>query len=143
MRTPIEPDLDPLVSNATPPAGPTTPHPTGGRLHLSLSVGDLGRATAFYRNVVSAGAPELAADVAVGRYDVLVFTAPSTVRRLLEAGVAAGVDAASGAARARRVAIGPATAEALVEEGLPADAVAREPGDSGLLEALRRLPIDR
>ena len=100
-------------------------------------------ATAFYRNVVSSGARELAADVALGRYDVLVFTAPSTVRRLLEAGVAAGVDAASGAARARRVAIGSATAEALAEEGLAADAVAREPGDSGLLEALRRLPIDR
>jgi len=68
-----------------------------------------------------------------GRLDVLTFASPSAVQRfraLLDP------DALAAAARCVVAAIGPVTAEALRDAGLPASAIAVRPGVEGLVDAI-------
>lgn len=95
-------------------------------------------AVPFYRNVAAPGLAELARDVAAGRYDALVFTAPSTLRRLLEGAGERVAELRERLGRVALVAIGEVTAEALRAESLRVSAVAGEPTDRGIVEALRR-----
>jgi uroporphyrinogen III methyltransferase/synthase len=94
-------------------------------------------AVAFYRNVADPSAARTAERIREGVYDGIVFTSPSTLERLLEA---AGENA-SALRRAlggvRRVAIGEVTAAALRGLALEPDAVAAEPTEAGIVEAVR------
>lgn len=93
---------------------------------------------AFYRTVPSPHAEELARNVAAGSYEVIIFTSPSNLTFLLQAGGAQGVPIEQGINTARRIAIGKTTAAALGREGFAAHAVARTPDDRGILDALLR-----
>jgi len=96
-------------------------------------------AVPFYRTVPAASASQTALELERGSYDAVVFTAPSTLRALL-AGAPAGREAVlRGLARVARVAIGPVTAEALAEAGVPAHAVADSPAAESIAEALVRV----
>lgn len=67
------------------------------------------------------------------RFDLVVFSAPSIVRRFVElTGDALG-------ARVKNIAIGQPTAQALREAGLPVDAIAGEPTPAGLALAAQEL----
>ena len=68
-----------------------------------------------------------------GELDVLTFASPSAVRFLLDALPPAGREAA---ARCAVAAIGPVTAQALAEAGLPADVVAERATGEDLVAAL-------
>jgi uroporphyrinogen-III synthase len=90
-------------------------------------------AVPFYRSVPAPGVAAVAADLARGRYDAVVFTSPSSLRFLVEADPDA---VGSALARLRRVAIGPTTAAALARRGWPADSVASTPDDDGITSAV-------
>jgi uroporphyrinogen-III synthase len=90
-------------------------------------------AVAFYRSVPAPDVAGVAADVARGRYDAVVFTSPSSLRFLVEAAPDAVGSALAGL---RRVAIGPTTAAALTRRGWPAHAVATAPTDDGIATAV-------
>lgn len=94
-------------------------------------------AVPFYRNVPAPGVARLARDVAAGRYDAAVFTAPSTLRRLLEGAGQRSAELREALRRIPLVAIGEVTAEAIEEQSLPVAAVAAEPTDRGVAAALR------
>jgi uroporphyrinogen-III synthase len=96
-------------------------------------------AVAFYRTVAAPDVSETASRVGRERFDVIVFTSPSTLRALLEA---AGPDFEAlidGLRGARRVALGRVTAKAMAEHGLAADAIARRPDDEALVDAVMEL----
>jgi len=93
-------------------------------------------AVAFYRNVAARDVGAIANAIVAGRYDIVVFTSPSSLARLLETALPGLAPALR---RASRVAIGRVTARALQEADLPAHAVAAEPTDGGLVRAL--LPL--
>jgi uroporphyrinogen III methyltransferase/synthase len=87
-----------------------------------------------YRNVAAAvDVPALRNALACGELDVLTFASPSAVHRF-----AALLDDSSRAAarRCRVAAIGPVTAEALQEVGLPATVIASRAGVPGLVAAV-------
>ena len=87
---------------------------------------------AAYRADRAAVEPKEIAGLQAAPPRVILFGSPRTADALLE------VVGASGRAwveSAKRVAIGPTTAAALAERGLPAAAVASEPTPQGLLEA--------
>ena len=96
-------------------------------------------AVAFYRNVPAPGLVALAAEVGSGRYDIVVFTSPSTLHRLLGADPQETTGVRAALRDCRRVAIGPVTAQALEHEDLAADAVALTPDDDGIVAAVGRL----
>jgi len=98
---------------------------------------------AFYRNVPASGVAEVARDVHGGRFDVAVFTSPSTVRRLIAAGAAAGLDVLPALGRMGLVAIGQVTALALADLGLPVGAIAERPSDDGIAAAVMRIAAGR
>ena len=100
-------------------------------------------AHAFYRNVPAPGTTELAREVHGGRYDLAVFTSPSTLRRLVDAGAQAGLDLLPPLRGMGLVAIGPVTARALEELGLPVGAVALRPTDRGVAAAVARAAAQR
>jgi uroporphyrinogen-III synthase len=77
-------------------------------------------------------APEIAEGLATGRIDAIVLSSPSSARGLV---AACGRDPST-YTTARIVAIGPTTAAAIAELGLPVAAQAAEPSDRGLFEAL-------
>lgn len=94
-----------------------------------------------YRTLLAA--PEegarLAALIRDGALDALTFTSPSTVRGVVTMLNAAGLDVAALSAAASRPAIlciGPTTAQAARDAGLPVDAVAGEHSGDGLVRAL-------
>lgn len=91
---------------------------------------------AVYRTLPAPWVGELAESVARGHFDVVVFTAPSALRSILDASGAAGDRVASALARAARVAIGPTTAEALVEASFLPDAVAGRPDEEAVAAAI-------
>jgi uroporphyrinogen-III synthase len=91
-------------------------------------------AVAFYRTVASPESQAAALAVARGAYDAVIFTSPSTFLRLREAGGGEAFDA--GLRRARRVAIGGVTAEALSAAGFAAAAVAERPTVEAMVEAV-------
>jgi len=107
---------------------------------LARRLRDLGLrvdAVPFYRNVPAPGLAALAADLVAGRYDAAVFTAPSTLRRLLEGAGERLAELREALARMPLVAIGEVTAAAIEEQALPVGAVAGEPTDEGLAAAVR------
>jgi uroporphyrinogen III methyltransferase/synthase len=88
----------------------------------------------IYRTVPAPlDAARLRAALAEGTLDALTFASPSAVRAFVGH---LDAEARAAAARAIRVAIGPASAAALAEAGLDADAVAGEPGAGGIVRAL-------
>ena len=90
-------------------------------------------AVTAYRNVPAEVDPEtLRARVSRGHLDVLTFASPSAARRFREL---LDDDALAAARRCRVAAIGPVTAKALREVGLPPDVVAPQSGVAGLVEA--------
>ena len=92
----------------------------------------------FYRNVPAPGLAAIAADVASGCYDAVVFTSPSTVQRLLDSAGKTKNEAVREALRAGTiVVIGTVTAEAVRRLGLQEPVVAAEPSDEALVAALR------
>jgi uroporphyrinogen-III synthase len=93
-------------------------------------------AVAFYRTVAAAGAAGVAADVASGSYDGVVFTSPSTLRCLLEAAGEGRERVVLALDRMARVAIGPVTASALEDAMIPAAAVAASPDLDGVVAAV-------
>ena len=93
-------------------------------------------AVAFYRTVVSADAGAVARGVGAGAYDVVVVTSPSNLRFMLEAADHERLDLVRALADVGRVAMGPTTAQALSEIGLPAHATATSPDDDGIVEAI-------
>jgi uroporphyrinogen-III synthase len=115
--------------------------PEQSRPALGRRLEELGlrvEAVPFYRNLPAPGLAAIAEDVLAGRYDAIVFTAPSTLRRLLEGAGERGRNLRASLAAASLVAIGPVTAAALEAEGFEVAAVAADPSDRGLLEALGR-----
>lgn len=74
---------------------------------------------------------EIAANL--DRFDLVVFSAPSIVRRFVE------LTGDRLAARAKNISIGQPTAQALRQAGLPVDAIAGEPTPAGLALAAQKL----
>lgn len=91
---------------------------------------------AFYRNVPDSEAAAIARDVKQGRYDVVIFSSPSTLERLLAARPQERREVREALERSRLVAIGEVTARALAREGLRAGAIASEPTDEALARAV-------
>jgi uroporphyrinogen-III synthase len=77
--------------------------------------------------------------VSRGRYDVIVFTSPSTLQRLLEGGWCSRSQLIRALGAASIVAIGQLTARSIEEVGLRAAAVAARPTDDGIVEAITGL----
>jgi uroporphyrinogen III methyltransferase/synthase len=104
---------------------------------LPRGLGDAGAAVdapVAYRNVAAEVDVEaLRAALVAGQLDVLSFASPSAVRRFREL-----LDDASlaRAAHCLVAAIGPTTAQALHEAGLPAQVIASRSGVAGLVEAI-------
>jgi uroporphyrinogen-III synthase len=84
-------------------------------------------------------APQVADDLARGQIDAIVLSSPSSVRGLTSACGRSPSDYAT----TRLVAIGPTTAAAIAEVGLPVAAQAAEPSDQGLFDALVALWKER
>lgn len=91
---------------------------------------------AVYRTVPAPWAADVAASIARGEHDIVVFTAPSAARTILEAGGALRDRVADRLREVRRVALGPTTAKALDEAGLPADVTAAAPTEGAAAEAV-------
>jgi uroporphyrinogen III methyltransferase/synthase len=95
-------------------------------------------AVAFYRNLPARGLSEVVREIVDGKYDAIVFTAPSTLARMLDAAGESERRLRESLRRTALVAIGPVTASALEERGLAASTVAAEPSDAGLANAVLR-----
>lgn len=107
-----------------------------GRPELPAVLGERGalvdEAVAYRTIPRTEPAPEVAEQLKSGQIDAVLLASPSAAR---------GLVAACGRtfhARTRVVAIGPTTAAAAAELGLTVSAVAREPTDDGLIDAIRR-----
>lgn len=101
-----------------------------------LAAGARVDAPVFYRTERAPEATIAAERLVAGRYAVALFSAPSTLRELLDAGDRNGlIDALNGA---RSVAIGQRTASALREAGVPDPLVAERPDVRSIVEAIRR-----
>jgi uroporphyrinogen III methyltransferase/synthase len=113
------------------------PRAAGGRELVAERLREAGAAVdavVFYRSATADTSPvELHAALAAGEFDTLVFASPSAARHfagLLDEG------AREAARRCTVAAIGPVTAQALAELGLPADVVAARAEADELVEAL-------
>jgi uroporphyrinogen-III synthase len=96
----------------------------------------------LYRTIASEHAAGLAASAIAGEFAVVVFTAPSSLDRWLEAAGERRDALAAALAQLRRVAIGPTTAARLAGAGLPAHAVAETPSEGSIGDAIARaLPV--
>ena len=94
---------------------------------------------AFYRNVPAPGLDDVVRDVCDGKFDVVVFSSPSTLERLFRTGVSPREEVRTALERCRLVAIGPVTAEAIEGAGLEPAGVATEPTDVSLLQCIESL----
>jgi len=120
--------------------------PEARRDALARGLGATGAAVevrAFYRNVPAPGVADVARDIHGGRFDLAVFTSPSTVRRLVTAGAEAGLDVLPALRRMGLVAIGQVTARSLEELGLPVGAIAERPSDDAVATAVTRTAAGR
>lgn len=93
-------------------------------------------AVAFYRNAPAPGIAEVAGEIQRRRFDVVVFTSPSTLQRLLEVSAPDRGELLEALRHTRIVAIGRVTARALEEVSLQAAALAPTPSDRGIVEAV-------
>lgn len=89
-----------------------------------------------YRNVPSSRVAEVAASLVSSAFDIVIFTAPSTLRRLLELDVPCSSALLAALAAIRVVAIGPTTAAALAAAGVPVAAVAATPAEADIVAAV-------
>jgi uroporphyrinogen-III synthase len=96
-------------------------------------------AVPFYRNVPAAGLDEVVRELCAGNYDAVVLSAPSTLTHLIDAAERKGSAAHAALSRVALVAIGEVTAAALRDADLEPSAVAAEPSDEAIAEALCRL----
>ena len=128
-----------LVENLRPADRVLWVRPEEARPVLRDRLADAGMsvdAVPFYRNVPARGLTGLVREIAEGAFDAIVFTAPSTLSRLLDAAGNGQSRLLEALSRSALVAIGPVTAGALEERGLNATAVAEEPSDSGIANAV-------
>jgi uroporphyrinogen III methyltransferase / synthase len=93
----------------------------------------------LYRTVPAAAAPRLAEEAIAGRFAAVAFTAPSSLDLWLDAAGPRRKALVDALARAKRVAIGPATASHLEAAGLPPDAVAASPDETAIGDAIARV----
>lgn len=93
-----------------------------------------------YRTVSDAGSLGVAEILRDGHVDAITFTSGSTVRHVVDGLTAAGIAVADldPVTRPLIVCIGPVTAAAARDCGLPVDAVAASHDDAGLIDALLR-----
>jgi uroporphyrinogen-III synthase len=96
-------------------------------------------AVPFYRNVPAADVRQTARRIMEGRFDAVIFTSPSTLTRLLDAGPGEGFGICDALDRLAIVAIGEVTASALRRNALRPGVVAAQPSDEALIEAVRAL----
>jgi uroporphyrinogen III methyltransferase/synthase len=116
--------------------------PETARDVLPRAIGALGataEAVAFYRNVAHPGVDSLAAELCADRFDVAVFSSPSSLERLVESQSRAGAELLEALGRVRIVAIGPVTARAIERAGLGPPVVAPEPTDEAVERCVRAL----
>jgi uroporphyrinogen-III synthase len=112
------------------------------RPHLADGLGARGAqvdAVTAYRTVPGPGAAALLAELRAGDMDAVTFASPSAVTYLLDGLMAEGLardEARALLARAALVAIGPTTAGALRDAGLPVASVAEPHTAEGLVAAL-------
>lgn len=90
----------------------------------------------LYRTVASDHAGPLATDAIGGAFAAVVFTAPSSLDRWLDAAGERRAALFAALSKAARVAIGPTTAAHLAGAGLPADGVASAPTEEGIGDAI-------
>ncbi len=90
----------------------------------------------FYRNVPAPGLEAVVRDVCDDRFDVVLFSSPSTLERLLQTAVAPRSEVLAGLGRCRLVAMGPVTARAIEVAGLQAAGVATEPTDESVVQCI-------
>jgi uroporphyrinogen-III synthase len=90
----------------------------------------------FYRTVAAEGAEEAARVLASIPIDAVVFTSPSTLECLLASAPCGRKECAELLRVRRRIAIGPATAEALAAAELPAHATADGPDPEAIAAAV-------
>jgi len=90
----------------------------------------------FYRTVPAPGTPAIATEVGQDRFEAVVFTSPSTFRMLLEALPEPRDRVFEALSRAALIAIGPITAAALEQAGLPPASVATSPLDAAVEAAI-------
>lgn len=93
----------------------------------------------LYRTIVSGGAKDLAEAAIADAFAAVVLTAPSSLDLWLEAAGTRRGALVAALARSRRVAIGPTTAARLAAIGLAADAVADEPSEDAVGDAIARV----
>jgi uroporphyrinogen III methyltransferase/synthase len=93
----------------------------------------------LYRTIVSEAAKDLVDAAIADAFAAVVLTAPSSLDLWLEAAGARRGVLVGALARSRRVAIGPTTAAHLAAIGLPADAVADEPSEDAVGDAIARV----
>ena len=92
----------------------------------------------LYRTIPSADAVRLARAAVAGRYDAIVWTAPSTLTQWLAATAGEVPGLRDALTAVWRIAIGPTTAAALALEGFPADEVAQGPEEAQIGDAILR-----
>ena len=90
----------------------------------------------FYRNVPAPGLGSVVRDVCDDRFDVVLFSSPSTLERLFQTEVAPRSELLAALGRSRLVAIGPVTARAIEVAGLKAAGVAIEPTDESIVQCI-------
>ncbi len=94
---------------------------------------------AFYRNVPAPGLDRVVRDVCDDRFDVVLFSSPSTLERLFQTDVAPRSEVLAALGRSRLVAIGPVTARAIEAAGLKPAAVATEPTEQSVVQCIESL----
>jgi len=103
------------------------------------ALGATAEAVAFYRNVAHPGVDRLAAELCADRFDVAIFSSPSSLERLVESQSRAAAELLEALGRVRIVAIGPVTARAIERAGLRPSVVAPEPTDEAVEGSVRAL----
>jgi len=96
-------------------------------------------AVCFYRNIPAPGLHAVVRDVCDGRFDVVLFSSPSTLERLLQTNVAPRSEVLAALERSRPVAIGPVTASAIELAGMKPAGIAAEPADDSIVECIESL----
>ena len=116
------------------PEGP--PGPPGPLASALAAVGAAVDVAPLYRTVASDHAGALASAAIGGEFAAVVFTAPSSLDRWLDAARDRRAALIAALSKTVRVAIGPTTATHLQEAGLPAQRVAAAPTEAAIGDAI-------
>ena len=103
------------------------------------AIGALAEDVSFYRNVSAPGIEALLEQACSESFDVILFSSPSSLERLLEAAASKPERLRAALARTRLLALGPVTAEALRRAGFEPAGVAGEPTDEAVVRAACKL----